>query len=88
MLLFPGLKPTCIWWDPRHRFCTSSGSLAIFAAIRRASSLLSSLAAERHRFTGRDGLDLLRPKECTSSNDWTFLSSVRYNSRNPDNKPT
>jgi hypothetical protein len=27
--------------------CINSGSLAIFAAIRRASSLVSSLAAER-----------------------------------------
>ena len=35
-----------IWFDfkfPRN----SSGSLAIFAAIRRASSLVTSLAAER-----------------------------------------
>jgi hypothetical protein len=32
---------------PTQSFCNNSGSLAMFVAIRRASSLLSSLAAER-----------------------------------------
>jgi hypothetical protein len=30
-----------------YDFCNSFGSLAMFAAIRRASSLLSKLAADR-----------------------------------------
>jgi len=33
--------------DCRYSFRNSSGNLAKFAAIRRASSLLSSFAAER-----------------------------------------
>jgi len=37
----------------------TSGSLAIFAAVRRASSLLSNLAADRRPSSG-DGLDINR----------------------------
>src|SRR5262249_24211213 len=36
--LFLRLQQIYIWWNRHHRFCTSSGSLAIFAAIRRASA--------------------------------------------------
>jgi hypothetical protein len=53
-----GLKPTfrancCVWQQPRHASLiggvrrSSSGSLAKFAAMRRASSRVSRLVAER-----------------------------------------
>jgi len=36
----------------KEGFRTSSGNFAIFVAIRRASSLVSSLAAERRKWFG------------------------------------
>ena len=49
---------------PFYLLANSSGSLAIFAAIRRASSFVSSLAAERHMKPRRSGKPY-RPKRHT-----------------------
>jgi hypothetical protein len=46
-LIEPTAVPNIPALTPRQGLFNSSGSLAIFAAIRRASSLVSSLAADR-----------------------------------------
>jgi hypothetical protein len=42
-----------------HAFFTNSGSLAIFTAMRLASSLLSNLAAERRAAANYDSQDVI-----------------------------
>jgi TnpA family transposase len=59
-------RPTC-----RLRF-NSSGSLAIFVAIRRASSLLSSLAVSRYSFEVKVYADNAALALCNSAKNLSY----------------